>query len=108
MIKTQPPGSAGGLPAFDIYGNQSLSHTMWECKYHLVWIPKCRKKVIYGELRKYLGDIFRELARQKECNVIEGHLCRTMSICWSQFHPNMRYLRSWVSSKAKVPQVISK
>ena len=47
---------------------------MWECKYHLVWIPKCRKKIIYGELRKYLGEIFRELAKQKECNVIEGHL----------------------------------
>jgi len=57
-----------------MYDIQSLSHTMWECKYHLVWIPKCRKKIIYGELRKYLGDIFRELARQKECNVIEGHL----------------------------------
>ena len=57
-----------------MYDSQSLSHTMWECKYHLVWIPKCRKKIIYGELRKYLGDIFRELARQKECNVLEGHL----------------------------------
>lgn len=57
-----------------MYDKQSLSHTMWECKYHLVWISKYRKKVIYGELRKYLGEIFRELARQKECQVIEGHL----------------------------------
>jgi len=57
-----------------MYDNQTLSHTMWDCKYHLVWIPKYRKKVIYGELRKYLGGIFRELARQKECEVIEGHL----------------------------------
>ena len=57
-----------------MYDKQSLSHTIWECKYHLVWIPKYRKKVIYGELRKYLGEIFRELARQKECEVIEGHL----------------------------------
>ena len=56
-----------------MYDNQSLSHTMWECKYHLVWIPKRRKKVICGDLRKYLGDIFRELARQKECDVSEGH-----------------------------------
>jgi putative transposase len=48
-----------------MYDKQSLSHTMWDCKYHLVWIPKYRKKVIYGELRKYLGEIFRELARQK-------------------------------------------
>jgi len=57
-----------------MYDSQSLSHTIWECKYHLVWIPKWRKKIIYGELRKYLGEIFRELAKQKECNVIEGHL----------------------------------
>ena len=57
-----------------MYDNQSLSHTRWECKYHVVWIPKYRKKVLYGTLRKELGDIFRELASQKECKVIEGHL----------------------------------
>ena len=53
---------------------QSLSHTRWECKYHVVWIPKCRRKVLYGQLRKYLGEIFHELARQKECKILEGHL----------------------------------
>ena len=53
---------------------QSLAHAKWECKYHVVWIPKCRKKTLYGELRKYLGEIFCDLAVQKECNVIEGHL----------------------------------
>ena len=53
---------------------QSLSHTRWDCKYHLVWIPKYRKKVIYGQLRKYLGEVFRELALRKESKVIEGHL----------------------------------
>lgn len=63
-----------GPQPLSMYDNQTLSHTMWDCKYHLVWIPKYRKKVIYGELRKYLGGIFRELARQKECEVIEGHL----------------------------------
>ena len=57
-----------------MYDSQSLSHTMWECKYHIVWIPKYRKKTIFGELRKHLGEIFRELARQKECKVLEGHL----------------------------------
>ena len=57
-----------------MYDSQSLSHTMWECKYHIVWIPKYRKKSIFGELRKHLGEIFRELARQKECRVLEGHL----------------------------------
>jgi putative transposase len=52
----------------------SLSHTTWDCKYHLIWIPKYRKKVLFGDLRKYLGDVFRELALQKESKVLEGHL----------------------------------
>ena len=53
---------------------QSLSHSRWACKFHVVWIPKCRKKRMYGPLRKELGAVFHELARQKECEVIEGHL----------------------------------
>jgi len=57
-----------------MYDSQSLSHTKWECKYHIVWIPKCRKKALFFELRKYLGEILRELAKQKECEVLEGHL----------------------------------
>ena len=57
-----------------MYDEQSLSHAKWDCKYHVIWIPKYRKKSIFGDLRKYLGEIFRELAKQKECTVIEGHL----------------------------------
>ena len=53
---------------------RSLSHTTWDCKYHLIWIPKYRKKVLFGSLRKYLGDVLRELALQKESKVLEGHL----------------------------------
>ena len=53
---------------------QNLSHAVWDCKYHLVWIPKYRKKVLYGELRRHLGSILRELAMQKESRVLEGHL----------------------------------
>lgn len=53
---------------------QSLSHTVWDCKYHVVWIPKYRKKVLYGNLRKHLGGVFRELAIRKESMVVEGHL----------------------------------
>jgi len=53
---------------------QSLSHTVWECKYHVVWIPKYRRKVLYGQLRKHLGKVLKELALQKESKVIEGHL----------------------------------
>lgn len=52
----------------------SLAHSRWECKYHVVWIPKCRRKTLYGQLRKYLGQIFKELARSRESEVIEGHL----------------------------------
>jgi len=52
----------------------SLNHTKWNCKYHLVWIPKYRKKVLYGQLRKELGPILRGLALQKESEVVEGGL----------------------------------
>ncbi len=55
-------------------GAQSLSHTVWECKYHVVWIPKYRRKSLYEQLRKHLGQVFRELARQKESMIEEGHL----------------------------------
>jgi putative transposase len=53
---------------------QSLSHTKWECKYHVVWIPKCRKKVLYGKLREHLGTLLKDLARQQGCEILEGHL----------------------------------
>ena len=52
----------------------SLSHSRWECKYHVVWIPKYRKKALYGQLRKYLGQVFKDLARNRECEVLEGHM----------------------------------
>ena len=54
--------------------SESLSHTKWECKYHLVFIPKYRRKVLYGQLRSHLGEVLRELARQKESRIEEGHL----------------------------------
>jgi putative transposase len=53
---------------------ESLAHAKWECKYHVVWIPKYRRQALYAELRKYLGPVLRELARQRECVVEEGHL----------------------------------
>jgi putative transposase len=52
----------------------SLSHTRWECKYHVVFVPKYRRKAFFGQIRKELGRIFAELARQKECRVEAGHL----------------------------------
>ncbi len=53
---------------------ESLSHSKWECKYHVVFIPKYRRKTLYKELRPYLGEVFRKLAQQKESRILEGHL----------------------------------
>jgi len=51
----------------------SLSHTKRECKYHVVWIPKYRKKLLYAQLRQHLGEVFHDLARQKESKILERH-----------------------------------
>ena len=53
---------------------QSLSHSKWDCKYHVVFVPKRRRKAIFGQTRRQLGAIFHALAKQKECQIIEGHL----------------------------------
>jgi putative transposase len=53
---------------------QSLNHTTWDCKYHVVFIPKRRKKAIFGAIRKHLGKVLHELAVQKGCQIVEGHL----------------------------------
>ena len=53
---------------------ESLSHTKWTCKYHVVFIPKGRRKMLYGQLRTHLGEVFRNLAQQKESRIEEGHL----------------------------------
>jgi len=54
---------------------RSLSHTRWECKYHVIFIPKCRRKVLYGRVRDHLGKLFHELAGQRDSTILEGHLC---------------------------------
>jgi putative transposase len=53
---------------------QSLSHSRWNCKYHVVFVPKRRRKVLFGQARRQLGEVFHALARQKEWQIIEGHL----------------------------------
>ena len=53
---------------------ESLNHSVWDCKYRVVFIPKCRRKTLYGDLRQYLGEVFRRLAQQKESRIEEGHL----------------------------------
>ena len=55
---------------------ESLSHTKWECKYHIVFIPKYRKKALYGALRQQLGEVLKQLAIQRESRIDEGHLMR--------------------------------
>jgi len=63
---------------------KSLPHTRWDCKYHVVFIPKRRQKVIYGRLRKFLGNIFHEPSKRKGCEILEGHLMRDhVHICIS-------------------------
>ncbi|HEX2974197.1 MAG TPA: IS200/IS605 family transposase [Tepidisphaeraceae bacterium] len=52
---------------------QSLSHVRWDCKYHIVIIPKCRRKLLYGQLRRQVGPILRELCQQKGIDLVEGH-----------------------------------
>ena len=51
-----------------------LSHATWECKYHVVFTPKYRKKLLFGQIRRHLGTVFHELAKRKECKIEEGHL----------------------------------
>jgi putative transposase len=53
---------------------ESLSHSRWECKYHVVFIPKCRRKLLYVQLREHRGEVFKKLALQKESRIEEGHL----------------------------------
>ncbi len=53
---------------------QSLAHSHWDCKYHVVFVPKRRRRQLYEQIRRQLGAIFHALARQKECQIIEGHV----------------------------------
>src|SRR5262249_1933629 len=68
----EPPSTRRGVPSIDDY--ERLSHSQWECKYHVVFTAKYRRKSLYGELRRHMGDVFRKLAEQKESRVEEGHL----------------------------------
>ena len=53
---------------------ESLSHSKWDCKYHVVFVPKRRRKALWGTVRKHLGQVFHTLAKQKECQIVEGHI----------------------------------
>lgn len=62
------------MPCNSMKNANSLSHSKWECKYHVVWIPKCRRKVLFGELRQHIGEVLHDLARQKESKMLDGYL----------------------------------
>ena len=66
---------------------ETLKPTTWECKYHVVFISKCRKKTLYGQIRRELGPVIRELARQKEGEIIEGHLMVDPVHMWLSIPP---------------------
>ena len=53
---------------------ESLTHSKWDCKYHVVFIPKGRKKELYGKIRRFLGPVFHELAKQRSSQIVEGHM----------------------------------
>src|SRR5450432_1796980 len=81
------------VPSMDEYG--SLNHTKWECKYHVVFIPKCRRKILYGEFRRHLGPVFKTLTEQKESRIEEGHLM-----------PNHVHMMISVPPKYAVSQIV--
>src|SRR3954451_1724821 len=74
---------------------ESLSHSRWECKYHVVFIPKGRRKALFGQVRPYLGEVLRRLAAQKESRIEEGYL--------APYHVHMMIS---IPPKHAVPQVI--
>ena len=81
---------------------QSLSHSKWEGKYHVVFIPKYRRKGVYGQRRRHLGEVFRALARQQESVIVEGqlqpdHVHRLLAI-----PPKYAVAQVWGISKARV------
>jgi len=74
---------------------ESLSHSRWECKYHVVIILKCRRRTLYKELRSHLGEVFRRLASQKQSRILEGH-----------FMPDHVHILISIPPKHAVSQVI--
>jgi REP element-mobilizing transposase RayT len=82
--------------------DESLSHSKWECKYHIVFIPKGRRRALYGELRRHLGEVFRRLAEQKESRVEEGHLMPDQVHMMLSIPPKYACRRWWGTSRARV------
>lgn len=81
---------------------ENLRQTKWECKYHLVFIPKCRRKVMYGSIRKELGPIMREWAQQREIEVDEDHWMGDPVHMMLTIPRSIRYPGWWGTSRERV------
>ena len=79
----------------------TLAHTKWNCKYHIVFAPKYRRKEIYGEKKAEIGKILRELCKWKEVEIIEANACPDHTICLCQFRRRSVYRTLWDSSKGR-------
>ena len=81
---------------------KSLSHTSWNCKYHIVLVPKYRRKVIYGKLRKDIGKILRTLCDYKHVEIIETHAMPDHIHILVSIPPKLAEQISWGISKGRV------
>lgn len=73
----------------------SLSHTKWNCKYHIVFTPRYRRRIFYGEKRREIGKILRELCDWNEVKIIEAEVCQITFICLWQYRQNYQYQNLW-------------
>ena len=82
--------------------NHSLSHSKWNCKYHIVFAPKYRRQVIYGKIKADIGKILRTLCEQKKVNIIEAEACPDHIHMIVEIPPNISVAQLWDTSKEKV------
>jgi len=83
---------------------QSLAHVRWECKYHIVWVPKYRRKMLYGKVRRRFGEIISDLCRQKGVEVIEGHVMSDHVHLYLSFPPkfSIAYVVGFLKGKSAI------
>jgi len=84
---------------------ETLNHTSWDCKYHIVFIPKRHRKVLIQELRKHLGDVFRQIAAQRESKIEEGHLMPDHVHMLISSPPSTRFRRWLDTSRARAQSI---
>jgi len=84
---------------------ESLSHSRWDCKYQIVFVPKYRKKILYGKQRKFLGSVFHQLVSQRHCKIVEGHMVHIFDLTCHQLKPN--YCRASTDQNQGVAKSVS-